>query len=131
MQEPTIIGKPAVLVVDDNGEWVERLDFSLGDQYRVVSASDLADATELAKRHGPEVLLLDWEIAQRDPERARMGVASELKSPLPVILITGIDRPEVERLADHIGGCVAVVERMDTLEELQAEIAKVIACAEE
>jgi CheY-like chemotaxis protein len=131
MQEPTIIGKPAVLVVDENEEWVECLDFSLGDQYRIVSAPDLAVGAELARRHGPEVMLLDWQVAKRDPERARSGLASELKSPLPVILITGIDRPEIERLADRIGGCVAVVERMDTLEELQAEIAKVIACAEE
>ncbi len=130
MQEPTIIGKPAVLVVDDNAEWIERLEFSLGDEYRIVSSPNLADGAELAKRHGPEVLLLDWEIAMRDPERAHHGLASELKSPLPVILVTGKDRPEVENIADQVGGCVAVVERLDTLEELKLEISKVISCAE-
>ena len=129
MPEPTIIGKPAVLVVDDNAEWIERLDFSLGDKYRIVSSPDLATAVEVAKRHAPAVLVLDWQIAQRDPERARQGLASELKSPLPVILVTGLDRPEVENIADRVGGCVAILERMDTLEELKTEIAEVISCA--
>jgi len=129
MSEPTIIGKPAVLVVDDNRQWVETLDFSLGDQYRIVAAPSLAAADPLAKRHAPQVVLLDWEIAQREVEHARRGLANELGQGLPVILMTGLDRPEVEEVADRVGGCVAVVERLETLEELKREIAKVISCA--
>jgi CheY-like chemotaxis protein len=127
---PTIIGRPAILVVDDNRDWIEQLEFSLGDKYRITAAPDLTSAAQMAPRHGPEVMLLDWEIAKREVEQARVGITTEAGTQVPAILITGFERPEVQHLAEHIGGCVAVVERMDTLEELQREIAKVIACAE-
>ena len=128
MSEPQIIGKPAVLVVDDNREWVENIEFSLGDQYRIVAAPDLASAAGMVERHGPAVLLLDWEIAKREVERARRGLTRG-EHPLPVILVTGLERPEVEGIADRIGGCIAIVERLDRLEELEREIAKVTSCA--
>jgi CheY-like chemotaxis protein len=127
---PTIIGRPAILVVDDNPDWVERLEFSLGDQYRIATASDLVTAALMAPRHGPEVVLIDWEIAKRDVEQAKAGITANGERPVPAILITGFERPEVSNLAEVIGGCVAIVERMDTLEELQREIAKVVSCAE-
>lgn len=127
---PTIIGRPAILVVDDNRDWIEQLEFSLGDQYRIAATSDLTTAAQMAPRHGPEVMLLDWEIAKREVERARVGIIDEEGNQVPAILITGFERPEVKDLANRIGGCVAVVERLDSLEELQREIAKVIKCAE-
>lgn len=127
---PTIIGRPAILVVDDNRDWIEQLEFSLGDKYRIAATSDLTTAAQMAPRHAPEVMLLDWEIAKREVERARAGLVTDEGTQVPAILITGFERPEVQHLAKHIGGCVAVVERMDTLEELQREIANVIACAE-
>ena|ERR1051326_1167265 len=130
MSKPTIIGKPAILVADDNPEWIENLEFSLGDQYRIVVATDLAAAANLAQEHGPEVMLLDWQIAQREVERARAGITMDGGRPLPVILMTGFERPVVDNVAHLIGGCIAVVERLDTLEELEREIARVISCAQ-
>lgn len=127
---PTIIGRPAILVVDDNLEWIERLEFSLGDKYRIAAASDLITAALMAPRHGPEVVLIDWEIARREVEQAKSEITVDGETQIPAILITGFERPEVSNLAELIGGCVAVVERMDTLEELQREIAKVVSCAE-
>ncbi len=127
---PTILGRPAILVVDDNPEWVEQLEFSLGDQYRIAVARDLVTAALMAPRHGPEVVVVDWEIAKREVEQAKSGITTDGETPVPTILITGFDRPEVKNLAEVIGGCVSVVERLDTLEELQREIAKVISCAE-
>ncbi len=47
-----------------------------------------------------------------------------------MILITGFEKPEVSNLADLIGGCIAVVERMDTVEELKREIETVVSCAD-
>src|ERR1041385_2422351 len=129
MNKPTIIGKPAILVADDNPEWIENLEFSLGDQYRIVVATDLAAAAKLAQEHGPEVMLLDWKIAQREVERARAGITLDGEKPIPVILMTGFERPIVDNVAHIIGGCIAVVERLDTLEELEREIARVISCA--
>lgn len=126
---PTILGRPAILVVDDNPEWVERLEFSLGDQYRIAVARDLVTAALMAPRHGPEVVLLDWEIAKREVEQAKSGITADGETPVPAILITGFESVEVNTLADLIGGCVSVVERMDTLEQLQREIAKVVSCA--
>jgi len=129
MSTPTIIGKPAILVVDDSPEWIENLEFSIGDQYRIVVATDLTTAAELAQEHGPEVMLLDWIIAQREVARARAGIKMDGERMLPVILITGFERPVVDNVAHLIGGCIAVVERLDTLEELKREIARVISCA--
>jgi len=127
---PTIIGRPAILVVDNDPDWVERLEFSLGDKYQIAAAPDLITAALMAPRHGPEVMLVDWEIAKREVEQAKAGITADGEKQVPAILITGFERPEVNNLAEQIGGCVAVVERMDTLEELQREIANVIDCAE-
>jgi AmiR/NasT family two-component response regulator len=85
---------------------------------------------EIAQRHWPKVILLDWEIAKRNPERARIGIRDANEIELPVILITGFERPEVSNIAESIGGCIAVVERLDTLEQLKREIAAVVSCAE-
>jgi CheY-like chemotaxis protein len=130
MNKPTIIGRPAIFLVDDNSEWIERLEFSLGDQYRITKAETLTAAAEMAPRHAPEVVLIDWEIAKREVEQAKAGITADGQKQIPAILITGFERPEVSNLADLIGGCVAIVERMDTLEELQREIEKVVSCAE-
>ncbi len=77
MSGPTIIGKPTIIVVDDSSDWIEQLEFSLGDKYLIIATSDLETAAEIARRHWPEVMLLDWQIARRDPERARIGIARE------------------------------------------------------
>ena len=130
MEDPVIIGKPAILVVDDNAKWIEGLEFSFGDRYRLVVTGDLGAADDLAQRHAPEVVLLDWEIGRRDLGRARRGIVTDLGRQLPVILVTGHERPEVSDVAEQIGGCVAVIERLETLQELEREIAKVVSCAD-
>jgi CheY-like chemotaxis protein len=130
MNEPIIIGKPVILVVDRNPEWIEAVDFNLGDQFMIVRAHDLADAFRMSEKYAPAVILLDWQIAKHDPERARVGVSNGSQGLVPVILVTGFERPEVENIADLIGGCIAIVERLDTLSEVKREIAKVVSCAE-
>jgi CheY-like chemotaxis protein len=129
MSKPTIIGKPVILIVDDNPEWIESVDFNLGDKYMVIAASDLADSIRMCEQYAPEVMLLDWTLARMDPERARAGLMTRSDTLLPVILVTGVDRPEVENIADVIGGCVAVFERLGTLEDLEREIDQVVSCA--
>jgi hypothetical protein len=96
----------------------------------IVKAPDLTDAVQMSKKYAPVVILLDWQIAKGDLERARLGVSNESRELIPVILVTGLERPEVENIADLIGGCIAIVERVDTLKELKREIAKVVSCAE-
>jgi DNA-binding response OmpR family regulator len=130
MTSPTIIGKPVILVVDKNPEWMESIDFNLGDEYMVISADDLTMADRMFHQYQPEVMLLDWQIAKNDLERARVGI-SRAQGLLPVILVTGLERPEVENIADLIGGCIAIVERGDTINEVKREIAQVVSCAED
>src|SRR5689334_15485463 len=80
---PTIIGRPAILVVDDNRDWIEQLEFSLGDKYRIAAAPDLTTAAQMAPRHGPEVMLLDWEIAKREVKQARAGITTDEGAQVP------------------------------------------------
>jgi DNA-binding NtrC family response regulator len=131
MTGPSIIGKPSILVVDNNQEWLEHLEFNFGDKYLLVATPDLYQANEIAQRHWPEVMLLDEGTAYRSPEAARIGIKKDGGIQLPVILITGYEKPELKDVAHKIGGCIAIFDRMGPIEELKQDISEVIQCTEQ
>lgn len=130
MNGPTIIGKPSILVVDSNQEWLEHLEFNFGDKYLLVATPDLHHANEIAQRHWPKVMLLNERIAHQSPDEARIGIQKDGGIQLPVILVTGYEKPELKDVAHRIGGCVAIFDRMGPIEELKQEISEVVECAE-
>jgi CheY-like chemotaxis protein len=130
MNGPSIIGKPSILVVDINQEWLEHLEFNFGDEYLLVATQDLNKANEIAQRHWPDVMLLHEGIAYDSPDAARIGIQKDGGIQLPVILITGYEKPELEDVAHKIGGCIAIFDRMGPIDELKQDISEVVQCSE-
>jgi CheY-like chemotaxis protein len=53
-------GRPAILVIDDDKEYLEAVSLVLGQKdYQVVSATDCTQGLELARRHKPDLIILD------------------------------------------------------------------------
>lgn len=83
---------PTILVVDDERDLVDLIRFNLERQhYRVLSAHDGEAAIELARRHNPDLVLLDLML----PLRSGRDVTTALKSDpatrkIPIIMLTAM-----------------------------------------
>ncbi len=94
-----------VLVVDDESDIVSVLEHVLSQEgYRVLSASDGVAALEIARREGPDLILLDWMLPEvSGVEVLKMLRAAEATARVPVILLTA-RREEIDRvLAFELG----------------------------
>lgn len=87
---------PTVLAVDDENDVLIIIKTSLETEgYTVLSASNGADALELAKKNSPDVILLDLMM----PEMDGFEVLEHLKEDeetclIPVVVLTGISEKE-------------------------------------
>ena len=82
--------KPTILVVDDEPDIVELITYNLqGEGYRVLSASDGAQALEITKAQLPDLVVLDVMM----PKLSGIEVAKRLRaqsetSTIPIIMLT-------------------------------------------
>jgi diguanylate cyclase (GGDEF)-like protein len=94
-----------LLIVDDSSDSRIALSQLLADEYRVLLASDGPEGVGMALLHRPDLILLDvlmpglngydvLTILKAEPETAA----------IPVIFVTGIDRPEDEARGLMLGG---------------------------
>jgi len=95
---------PTVLAVDDENDVLIIIKTSLETEgYRVLSASNGADALELAKKNSPDVILLDLMM----PEMDGFEVLAHLKEDeetrlIPVVVLTGIsEREKIQQALDR------------------------------
>lgn len=84
-----ITGKPIVLVVEDNVDNMITVKAILGNNYTVIEAIDGIDGVEMAKKHKPNLILMDIALPQMDGVAAFKIIRSDinLKS-IPVIALT-------------------------------------------
>jgi DNA-binding response OmpR family regulator len=116
-----------VLVVDDDGDVRRLLKTRLAPSYDVVFASDAIGAVQEARTHQPDLVLLDLNL----PGGSGLVVMQRLQSigaleSVPVIVISALDGPEIERQALN-GGARAFVpkpfDHMRLLAEIQSALA--------
>jgi CheY-like chemotaxis protein len=99
-----------VLIVDDNTDHREFLRAAAAPRYRVVTASNGLDACAIARRHRPDVILLDLLIPIVDGSGVvRQLRANPLTARIPIVLVTGADREVVDRLPER--GALAAILR--------------------
>ena len=87
-----------VLVVDDEDHIRELLaDFLAGEGYKVILASNGKEAIDLAKREGPQVILLDLKMPGTDGlEACKRLKADKRTRVIPLIMMTGLSDRKAE-----------------------------------
>lgn len=94
-----------ILVVDDDSGQSQALSYRLSQQgFRVDTAATVQEGRDLAQRARPDLVLLDVSL----PDGNGLDLCRELNdgpttSSLPVILLSGIDEPEMVRRARSSG----------------------------
>jgi two-component system cell cycle response regulator len=111
-----------VLVADDDGvtramvsSWLKRAG------YRVIAAADGEQALELAREHGPDLLLVDVTMPGRDGYDVCRAIQAESVTPPPVIFLTAHAHTDA-RVAGLDAGAVDYVVKPFANEELVARV---------
>ena len=91
--------KPKVLVVDDEPDALELIEFNLkGAGFDVVTAADGEEALRLARSHAPDLVLLDLMLPEVDGlEVCKILRRDSSTSSLPIIMVTA-KAGEVDRV---------------------------------
>jgi len=101
-----------ILVVDDDADQVEALCFRLRQQgYAVFNALNGADGFQRARNERPDLVLLDLGL----PDQEGLEVCAKLADDpqtcgMPVIVVSGQDRPNIVREA-RAAGCEFYVRK--------------------
>ena len=79
----------AILVVDDNINFLQLAELALSDEYDVVTASDGQDGLDRVKNKIPDLILLDVMMPRVSGlEMLRMLLAEEETRGIPVVIMT-------------------------------------------
>lgn len=119
-------GGHTILVVDDMSDNIILISLSLQDMgYRVVTASNGADALNVAKLARPDLILMDIAMPQQDGLAAtrRIREEAELQS-VPVIALTAFDTDGFRQAAFDAGfnGYLTKPIDFDRLRSLMAKL---------
>lgn len=121
-----------ILVVDDEADFSELLQFRLRDrQYEVLSAATGTEALDKARRHLPDVILMDLLLPDLDGltlcEILRRHHATRSR---PIIMISAVAN-DVTRHSAKIAGVRAFFGKPLDFEKLKAELQNVISFDED
>lgn len=94
-----------ILIVEDDAdqrEWLEYRFRLLG--FDTFLAGTGGEGLHLARRHRPHVVVLDARLPDQDGlEVCRRLADDSTTGDIPVILVSGLDRPDIVRTARHAG----------------------------
>ncbi len=118
--EPPAVEQPLVLVVDDNEDNLLLLSFLLEQLgCTIITAADGKTAIDVAQSYQPSLILLDMML----PDFDGLEVLSRLRhnpltTPIPVIAVTAMARPE-DRDRILSAGCEEYVTKPYIVDELE------------
>lgn len=125
------VPRPQVVVVADDFEslrhlWQAWLNLSGFD---VVEASTGAEALDLATRHRPAAVVMDLAMPVMDGLEATRRLKQDPRtSEVPIVMVTAHTSPEHRRAAED-AGCAAFLPKPADLDDLIAELRRVLAAA--
>jgi CheY-like chemotaxis protein len=96
---------PLVLIVDDNATNLKLArDVLASAGFRTLEAATGEDALELARRHFPDVILMDLRLPDLDGrEASRLLAADERTARIPIVALSSMTLAEAESWADQAG----------------------------
>jgi len=91
--------KPKILVVDDEPDAVELIEFNLKNaEYRVATADDGSEALRKARSFAPDLIILDWMLPQMDGlEVCKLLRKDPHTATIPIIMVTA-KAAEIDRV---------------------------------
>ena len=91
--------KPKILVVDDEPDAVELIEFNLKSaDYKVATADDGSEALRKARSFSPDLILLDWMLPQMDGlEVCKLLRRDPQTATIPIIMLTA-KASEIDRV---------------------------------
>jgi twitching motility two-component system response regulator PilH len=128
---PARTGAGLVLIVDDSRTVVRALQLMLErDGYVTLSGFDGQEAVALAKRHRPDLIVMDVVMPRMNGFEATRAILNdpETKS-IPVMLMSGIEQPGDERWGIRLGA-KAFLAKPFKKEDFLAKVRAVIALAQ-
>jgi CheY-like chemotaxis protein len=101
-----------ILIVDDDEVLADVLSMRLGRQgFDTTTADNGQRALELARSQRPSVILLDLRLPDVDGfELCQMLVDDEVTCDIPVIIVSGLEQPDVIRRS-RAAGCLYYVRK--------------------
>ena len=124
-----MIPKMKVLLIDDNGSFctVTKLGLEHSGQYQVLIATSGAQGIAMAKRHRPDIILLDIKMPDMSgDETAAQLLEDHHTSRIPIIFLTGlVKKDEVKQGGGYLSGHPFIAKPF-RIEELTARIEEVL-----
>ncbi|MFN8454454.1 MAG: response regulator transcription factor [Anaerolineae bacterium] len=117
---------PRVLVVDDDTEVAKSIEASLRKQYQVYVVYSGIEAIKEARRHRPNIIVLDVVMPGMDG----FATCRELRgdpaiADVPILFLTALGRPE-DRIEGFRAGADDYLTKPFNLEELQLRISAIL-----
>jgi CheY-like chemotaxis protein len=112
MATPSTGSRRTILIIDDQPFFINMQQTVLKQQgYQVLSSTSGPEGLKLAKKHKPDLILLDIEMPGMDG----FAVCEQLKQDqelreIPVIIITGTQNPKLNEKAFKVGAVVTVLK---------------------
>ena len=106
-----------VLFIDDEPTAHKTLELVLPDPYVLLSAYSARHGMEVVESDGPDVVLLDINL----PDRDGIALLREIQArpcPPPVIMLTALSEPRIVKEAILAGACDYIVKPIDAGELL-------------
>ena len=100
--------QPSVLIVDDTPDGRDIYSLHLQLQgFTVLTACDGAEGVELARAHGPDVIIMDLAMARLDGISATKHLKRDARTRrIPVIILTAYPEKQVQQRAMEAGASV-------------------------
>lgn len=93
--------RPKVLIIDDQGEYLEALDFSLRDEFEVITATSGLDGYALACERKPDLIVVDVMMPVIDGwTLLRKLKINPAFTDTPIIVVSAVSREKVRQEAD-------------------------------
>lgn len=111
-----------ILIVEDHREFKNYLKECLSDSYHILTASNGAEAWEIAQEHIPDLVISDWMMPVMDGKELCQRIKGDIKtSHIPVILLTA-KKSEENLLKGLDSGCNLYLTKPFNLEVLQLSV---------
>lgn len=126
LQQEEIPSPAHILVVDDDVDVAKSIEASLRKQYQVFVVYTGVEALKEARRHRPDLIVLDVVMPGMDGlETCRQLRTDPALADVPILFLTALARPE-ERIAGLRAGGDDYLTKPFNLEELQLRIKAIL-----